>query len=233
MYAFSIENFKRPKEEIDHIMFLMQHQLAEHGPVGGLIPRYDLSIRLLGRWDMLNDSAREVLMGVVDGSRHRTGGILNLCVAYTSQDEMTRAMRKTVEDSSIPSSITSQSLADNMDTANDPSPDILIRTSGVTRLSDFLLWQCHQETDIQFVDLLWPEFKPWDLFLIITKWQRSKAVSEEGRSKRSWRRKISYDPSSARIHVVSIVLIMFLILVVANGFPLKIVFFEVIQMCTR
>jgi ditrans,polycis-polyprenyl diphosphate synthase len=196
-------------------MAMMHQQLSRQGAIGGLIPRYDLSVRLLGRWDMLDDSSRESLMDTVNESQHRTGGILNLCVAYTSQDEMTRAMRKTVEGcSSIPSSITSQSLTENMDTVNGPLPDILIRTSGVTRLSDFLLWQCHQKTDIQFVDLLWPEFKPWNLFLIIARWQRRKAVSERDQSKRSGRKKISHGPSSAHIQAVSVVLIMFIIFVV-------------------
>lgn len=215
VYALSIENFKRSKEELEDLKFLMQQQFAQNGTLWALISQYDFSIRLLGRLELLDDSTRETLLSAVNQSRHGTGGIFNVCVAYTSQDEMTRAMKKTVENcSSLPSGITSQSLTENLDTADHPLPDILIRTSGVTRLSDFLLWQCNQDTDIQFVDRLWPEFKPWDLFLIIARWQRSKSVSERGQPKRSRWRKACHGPESAHIRLISAVFIMFLVLVV-------------------
>ena len=189
--------------------------MAQHcTSLGQIASRYGVSFRLFGRLEMLNHSNREVMMDLVERTRHGTKGYLNVCISYTSRDEMTRAIRKTVEGYPKPSSITSQLLSGNMDIADVPPPDLLIRTSGVSRLSDFLLWQCNRETDIQFLDRLWPEFKPWDLFLIITKWQRRKAVSEGGRSKISWWKKTCYDPSSAHIRVVLIVLIMLLIFVV-------------------
>lgn len=72
--------------------------------------------------------------------------------------------------------ITTQSLSDNMFTANDPPLDLLVRTSGVYRLSDFMLWQCHQETDIEVVDTLWPEFGLWDTFWILLNWQRKRRI---------------------------------------------------------
>lgn len=139
--------------------------------------RYDLSMRAPGRLDMLDDDTREVITKVVDARRHRRGGVLNLCVAYTSRDEIARSVKKTVECCfPVPESITSQSLSENMDISKDPPPDVLIRTSGVNRLSDFLLWQCHQETDIYFVNQTWPDLKYWDLLLIIAGWQRKKAA---------------------------------------------------------
>lgn len=214
VYAFSIENFKRSEEEFDSLKILMR-QFEENGTFGTLIRQHGLSLRLSGRPELLNDETREILLNAVNRSRHGTRGIFNVCVAYTSRDEMTRAMKKTVEScSSIPSSITSQSLSENLDTADQPSPDILVRTSGVTRLSDFLLWQCHQDTDIQFVDRLWPEFRPWDLFLIITQWQRNKSLLERGQPKRSGWRKTNYDPESAHIRLISTVSVIFLVLVV-------------------
>lgn len=125
--------------------------------------------------------------------------VLNICFPYTSRHEMTSAVRSIVNlstssrsppspslsDSSRNSatsdatatpwltdieSITEQTLTDHMFTAGCPPLDLLIRTSGVKRLSDFLLWQCHQDTEIVFVDCLWPQFDIWKFLPILTGW---------------------------------------------------------------
>ena len=101
---------------------------------------------------------------------------LNLCIAYTSHDEMASAVQAMAQqccDSNIsPASITADSLTARMFTAGDPLVDIILRTSGVNRFSDFLLWQCHEDTDIQILDTLWPDFGMRDLFFVILRWQR-------------------------------------------------------------
>ena len=212
-------------------MDLLNAQLSQGGLLGGKVERYDLSVRAFGCLDMLDNDTRETLMDVVERSRHGTWGVLNLCVAYTSQDEITRAMRKTVEccSSVLPATttqITPQTLTNNMDTANEPPLDILVRTSGVTRLSDFLLWQCHQETDIQFVDALWPEFKSWDLFLVISMWQRRKAASKSSQLEKcnhgsNWWWTGSYRPPSAHAHVISVLCIMIVAIFLVTGSILR------------
>jgi ditrans,polycis-polyprenyl diphosphate synthase len=77
-----------------------------------------------------------------------------------------------------------------MDTADNPPVDLLVRSSGVYRFSDFLLWQCHQDTQIQVMDTLWPDFGTWELFMVLLKWQRVKTAT---RSR----------PATARSQVVS------------------------------
>ena len=93
---------------------------------------------------------------------------------------MTTAVRKTVEEHQPQEEIMEESLTRNMFTTDSPPLDILIRTSAVWRLSDFLLWQCHQDTYIEVVDTLWPAFGMWDLFCILLKWQRIRASSDTG-----------------------------------------------------
>ena len=136
---------------------------------------------VLGCLDLLPEDVRESIEKMVDAAQNRTQKVFNICVAYTSQDEMTRAVRRSVMDYHqakttgalcLDQCITSQMLTDRMDTAGDLPVDLLVRTSGVYRLSDFLLWQCHQDTDIQIMDTLWPELEFYDLWIVILRWQR-------------------------------------------------------------
>lgn len=85
-----------------------------------------------------------------------------------------------------PESITAETLTDNMLTAGAPPLDLLVRTSGVQRLSDFMLWQCHEKTSIVFLDCLWPEFDLWHFLPVLVEWQWQKKKSleqEKGRSR--------------------------------------------------
>ncbi|KAJ5645114.1 hypothetical protein N7507_011125 [Penicillium longicatenatum] len=181
VYAFSIENFKRPTEQIDGIWSILREMTKPDARFLGLLKTCGAKLRVLGRLDLLPEDIRESLQRVVDTTRNGTRTSLNVCVAYTSQDEMTRAVKKSVMDYyqarstgtlGLEQCITSQMLTDRMDTAGNPPVDLLVRTSGVYRLSDFLLWQCHQDTDIQIMDTLWPDLEFYDLWMMIVRWQR-------------------------------------------------------------
>ncbi|KAJ5173623.1 uncharacterized protein N7500_001554 [Penicillium coprophilum] len=178
VYTFSIENFKRPKEQIEPVMEVLKDLFIEYAQPGGLLERYQCSIKVLGRLDLLGDDIKETIDIVVKRSCRQTTRFLNVYLAYTSRNEIARAVRVSAEECCrgkiSPSDITAQSLARRMYAVDDPPVDILVRTSGVHRMSDFLLWQCHRDTDIQFVDPLWPEFGICDLFFVIVRWQRSK-----------------------------------------------------------
>jgi ditrans,polycis-polyprenyl diphosphate synthase len=155
-------------------MALFREQIAMYSAPGGLVEQFDLSIRVLGRLEMLDEQTRDAIDKAVEATR-KGKVILNLCVAYTSRDEMTRAMRRCVEE--YPQTvITAQSLSDKMDTADNPPVDLVVRSSGVYRLSDFLLWQCHEDTQIQIVDAMWPEFGAWEPFMVLLRWQRMKRM---------------------------------------------------------
>lgn len=177
MYTFSLENFKRPREQIDPVMRILKDLFIEYAQPGGLLEKCHCAIRVLGRLDLLDDDMREIIRKAMEASRHQKERFLNVYVAYTSRDEIARAVQATASGCclrrALPSSITAMSLAAQMDAPNDPPVDILVRTSGVCRLSDFLLWQCHQDTSIQFVDPFWPDFGMCDLFFVILWWQRN------------------------------------------------------------
>ncbi|PKX98080.1 undecaprenyl diphosphate synthase family protein [Aspergillus novofumigatus IBT 16806] len=191
VYTFSIENFKRPRDQIEAIMALFREQIAMYSAPGGFAEQLDFSIRVLGRLEMLDEKTRDAFEKAVEATR-KGKLILNLCVAYTSRDEMTRAMRRCVEEYPH-TAITAQSLSDNLDTAHNPPVDLVVRSSGVYRLSDFLLWQCHEDTQIQIVDATWPEFGAWEPFMVLLRWQRMKISS----------RRRSSDLATARSQVMA------------------------------
>lgn len=101
--------------------------------------------------------------------------MLNICFPYTSRDEMTMAVRSLVcqasEGTLDPNTLTVDDISANLYTKDCGPPDMLIRTSGVERLSDFLLWQCHQNTLIRFVGCNWPEFSVWRFLPVLMEWQ--------------------------------------------------------------
>ncbi|KAF7176983.1 hypothetical protein CNMCM7691_004408 [Aspergillus felis] len=174
LYAFSIENLKRPKDQVETILALLREQMVMHSAPGGLAEQFDFSIRVLGCLEMLDEQTRDTIEKAVEATR-KGKLILNLCMAYTSRDEMTRAMRRCVEEYPH-TAVTAQSLSDKMDTADNPPVDLVVRSSGVYRLSDFLLWQCHEDTQIQIVDATWPEFGAWEQFMVLLRWQRMKRM---------------------------------------------------------
>lgn len=138
------------------------------------------AIRLLGRPELLPDNLRYQLEEIAGRPQHPGQNVLNICIAYTSRDEITTAIQKTVKEHRPLEEIKEESLTRNMFTADSPPVDILIRTSAVRRLSDFLLWQCHKDTYIEVVDTLWPAFGMWDLFWVLLKWQGIRASSDTG-----------------------------------------------------
>ncbi|GIJ82949.1 ditrans,polycis-polyprenyl diphosphate synthase [Aspergillus pseudoviridinutans] len=174
LYAFSIENFKQPKDQVETILALLREQMVMYSAPGGLAEQFDFSIRVLRRLEMLDEQTQDTIEKAVEATR-KGKSILNLCMAYTSRDEMTRAMRRCVEE--YPQrAVTAHSLSDKMDSADNPPVDLVVRSSGVYRLSDFLLWQCHEDTRIQIVDATWPEFGAWEQFMVLLRWQRMKRM---------------------------------------------------------
>jgi ditrans,polycis-polyprenyl diphosphate synthase len=264
IYAFSIENFKRSKYEVDALMEMAKIKLTQLSQHGELLDRYGASIRILGQRELVKPDVLEAIDRAVELTSRNGDAVLNVCFPYTSRDEITTAIRTTVEDFSKPiatssdkvrkspfkeeriannirsqhlsspqpthldaptphspsssttslSSLSSQhetssvsssttlhpeaspsdsplikpfssssptylspelitptTLSKHMFTAADPHLDLLVRTSGVERLSDFMLWQCHQDTQIVFMSVLWPEFDLWSFLPVLWEWQ--------------------------------------------------------------
>lgn len=293
IYAFSIENFKRSKYEVDALMEMAKIKLKQLVQHGELLDRYGARVRVLGQRDLVKPDVLEAVDRAVEMTSHNNNCVLNVCFPYTSREEITSAIRDTVEEysrplpptgmgekgrkspfreeriantirsqqvsehtgsSSPPSTthtclqppglqspassttslssyrsdhdassiststtlhldelsstsdnngspsidklstpqtppsktqqpqqqppqypspelITPATLTSHMYTSQDPPIDMLIRTSGVSRLSDFLLWQCHEDTEIVFLDVLWPEFDLWSFLPVLWEWQ--------------------------------------------------------------
>ncbi|KAK5706286.1 cis-prenyltransferase [Elasticomyces elasticus] len=283
IYAFSIENFKRSKYEVDGLMDMAKLKLVQMSQHGELFDRYGASVRILGDKSLVREDVLEQVDRAVEMTKHNDQAVLNVCFPYTSREEITRSIRETVREFSTPtqrpagkrgfsethvlrnlrrgqlsgiaeeesvgrgstlrlqhrdevdleeddsssvmseqdldaasalhaeSSQTSHSPSPTLKPANDaltrrrqqhlpdpetlteehldkntytyPAPplDLLVRTSGVYRLSDFMLWQCHENTEIKFLDCLWPEFDLWQFLPVLLEWQwrqRREAVEE-------------------------------------------------------
>ncbi|KIW59075.1 di-trans,poly-cis-decaprenylcistransferase [Exophiala xenobiotica] len=280
IYAFSIENFKRTKYEVDALMDMAKIKLKQLVQHGELLDRYGARIRILGQRELIKPDVLEVVDRAVEMTSRNGTCVLNVCFPYTSREEITTAIRETVEEYSRPIShkqgrpspsreeriastirsqqqhdtnakptylqppaddmqspsssttslssyshsdqdhehdtssvststtlhhddnttspppeftsldskeqqdasqqkpiypspelITPETLNSHMYTASDPPIDLLIRTSGVSRLSDFMLWQCHEDTQIMFLDVLWPDFDLWSFLPVLWEWQ--------------------------------------------------------------
>ncbi|KAJ5506326.1 hypothetical protein N7453_005283 [Penicillium expansum] len=173
LYAFSLENFNRPKEQVNVLMKLLEGSVGEMGENDPLVKKHNLRIRVLGRLELLEDNVLRAISKTMNATKNNRGKVVNICVAYTARDEIASAIRETVADSAFPAKITAKSLTENM-FMGFPPLDLLVRTSGVYRLSDFMLWQCHQDTDIEVVEMNWPDFGRWDIGLILLRWQNGK-----------------------------------------------------------
>ena len=283
IYAFSIENFKRSRYEVDGLMDMAKTKLVQMSQHGELLDRYGASVRILGDQSLVRDDVREQINKAVEMTKHNQRAVLNVCFPYTSREEMTRAIRETVREYSEPAAVEqgrggkgklfsesrvlrnlrtrqlaslpeevevevtagasavdsdaestevseqdldAQSLPQpaSSQTSHSPSPvlkptvtsskqhsstttdtklpdpetitadtitkntytypapplDLLVRTSGVRRLSDFMLWQCHEETEIRFLNCLWPEVDLWHFLPVLVEWQwRQKKLGME------------------------------------------------------
>ncbi|KAG2419530.1 hypothetical protein HFD88_004326 [Aspergillus terreus] len=277
IYAFSIENFKRSKFEVDALMEMARVKLSQMAQHGEILDRYGAKVRVLGRLDLLRPDVLAAVNRAMDMTSNNGDCVLNICFPYTSRDEITGAIRDTVTEYSkplrsagspsagqrtpfsethialniraqnlnskgeemnsdvesasessmqsddgaarqdpakiyesgssfsssttlhlggnhdgstlkavtagkggdterpvfmSPETITRQTLTSHLLTKDNPPLDLLVRTSGVERLSDFMLWQCHEDTEIVFLDVLWPEFDLWHFLPVLLGWQR-------------------------------------------------------------
>ncbi|RWV93717.1 hypothetical protein GW17_00043815 [Ensete ventricosum] len=187
VYAFSIDNFKRKPEEVQGLMALMKEKIDELlEEEDTIVHKFGLRIDFWGRLDLLSESARLAAERAMAATASNTGPVLCVCVAYTSTDEIARAIKKSCskkreeEAAGARGSIAVADLEKNFDSAHCPDPDILIRTSGETRLSNFLLWQSAM-THLQNPRPLWPEFSLRNLIWAILKYQKAHPYLEARR----------------------------------------------------
>jgi undecaprenyl diphosphate synthase len=163
VYAFSTENWKRPEDEVNALMKLLKNYLKD------CIERSnsnDMRVRVIGDKTGLNDEIREKIAELEEMTKNNTGLNFTIAINYGSRDEMVRAMKKMamdIKDGKVPEDdISEETFGNYLDTVGIPDPDLLIRTSGEQRLSNYLLWQLAY-TEFYFTDVLWPDFSKKDL----------------------------------------------------------------------
>lgn len=279
IYAFSIENFKRSRWEVDALMDMAKTKLVQMSAHGELFERYGAKVKILGDRSLIREDVLKQVDRAVEMTKDNGKAVLNVCFPYTSREEITHSIRETVKEYSNPpekkkakkmfsenhiqqnirsrqlysvveeddrsqellnapskedaatgsdvdsafsdqdhsasstnrqddtpssrtshdaspilkptsqahlpdpETITAETLTKNMYTCDAPPLDLLVRTSGVSRLSDFMLWQCHEGTELRFLDILWPEFDLLHFLPVLLEWQwgQKKAQEEEAR----------------------------------------------------
>lgn len=158
LYAFSTENWKRPKPEVDFIMRLPKDFLHKYLPE---MMENNVKIQTIGECDKLPEHTKKAINHAVEETRYNDGLLLNFALNYGSRHEITRAMKAVmheVKDGHLSiDDLTEEDIAKHLYTGGVPDPDLLIRTSGEKRLSNFLLWQIAY-SEFWFTDVLWPDF---------------------------------------------------------------------------
>ncbi|MGL5784743.1 MAG: isoprenyl transferase [Alphaproteobacteria bacterium] len=163
VYAFSSENWDRPKQEVLGLMTLMQDYLKREIDE---LDRHGVCLRVLGEHSNLPHRLQSLIQEAETQTSKNTTLGLQVAISYGGRSEIVRAIQSLVKDAlsqGLPTdSITESFFASYLDTKGIPDPDLLIRTSGETRISNYLLWQIAY-TELMFVEKYWPDFKPEDL----------------------------------------------------------------------
>ena len=163
LYAFSTENWNRPRREISTLMSLLKRFLSAEGKT---LVKNNIRLNAIGSLEDLPGDVRDVLNEVMQLSRHNTGMVLNAALSYSGRNEILQAVKNICRGVSAgsldPSLIDERLFSDHLYTAGLPDPDLLIRTSGEYRISNFLLWQTAY-TELYITSTLWPDFTKKDL----------------------------------------------------------------------
>lgn len=161
VYAFSTENWKRPKDEVDAIMELLEQYIDEafaHQDENNTV-----RTKFIGEMGALSPVLQEKISRIEKLGESRTGLTVNVALNYGGRFEIVQAARQLAQQvqsgTLLPKQIDEQALADCLYTAGQPDPDLIIRPSGEERLSNFLIWQAAY-TEFVFLDVLWPDFTP-------------------------------------------------------------------------
>ena len=163
MYAFSTENWSRPKEEVDALMKLLHSYLKDCLKTS---KKNNMQVRVIGDISKLDKDLQERIIELERVSAENTGLHFQVALNYGSRDEIKRSIisiaNEVKEGSLLPEDITEDIISSHLDTSGIPDPDLMIRTSGEQRLSNYLLWQLAY-AEFYFTDVLWPDFSKKDL----------------------------------------------------------------------
>lgn len=172
VYAFSTENWKRAEDEVKALMLLLQNYLEEYSKRADT---ENIKVKILGDTSVLSEGMQKSIKRCMERTKDNTGVTFNIALNYGGRDEIVKAIKqisKQVKEGKInEEDITEQMVSDNLYTKGEPDPDLLIRTSGEIRLSNFLPWQLVY-SEFLFIDKNWPDFEEKDLDEAIIEYQK-------------------------------------------------------------
>lgn len=172
LYTFSTENWNRPEEEVQALMSLLVSAIHRETPD---MMKKNVRLTAIGDLSRLREDAYNTLQECIDTTSANTGTTLVLALSYSSRWEITRAARQlaqeVLEQKINPNDITEAMVSDHLTTKNIPDPDLLIRTGGEKRISNFLLWQLSY-AEFFFPDVFWPDFREEELYEAILYYQQ-------------------------------------------------------------
>jgi undecaprenyl diphosphate synthase len=168
LYAFSIENWKRPPSEVGTLMRLLKRYLRSE--LNTLL-RNDIRFRVIGRMEELSPDIQDELNVAIERTSTGSGMLFNIALNYGGRAEIVDAARRAIEAGVRPQDLDEQRFASFLYTAGQPDPDLLIRTSGEMRVSNYLLWQIAY-SEIYVTDTLWPDFRRRHLFEAVLAYQK-------------------------------------------------------------
>ena len=172
LYTFSTENWNRPEEEVQALMSLLVSAIHRETPD---MMKKNVRLTAIGDLSRLREDAYNTLQECIDMTSANTGTTLVLALSYSSRWEITRAARQlaqeVLEQKINPNDITEAMVSDHLTTKNIPDPDLLIRTGGEKRISNFLLWQLSY-AEFFFTDVFWPDFREEELYEAILYYQQ-------------------------------------------------------------
>ena len=167
LYAFSADNWKRPEREVSFLMRLLRRFLVDER---GEIMENNIRFTAIGRLGLLPEDVRGELDRTIEMSRANRGMVLTLALSYGGREEIVHAARRAAAGPKGPGGLDVAALEAGLWTAGLPELDLLVRTSGERRISNFLLWQAAY-AELHFSDILWPDFREMELLAAIADFQ--------------------------------------------------------------
>ena len=185
VYAFSTENWKRPQREVRALIRLLRYFIKRELDN---LHRNGVRLQLLGHMETLPGWLQAQVQDAIDLTRENRGLVLNICFSYGGRDDIVVAVRELLAAGATPEDISEESLSAHLSTRGQPDPDLLIRTAGDQRISNFLLWQAAY-SELYFTATFWPDFGREDIDM---------ALAEYGRRKRKFGGLLPEDLQSVR-----------------------------------
>lgn len=172
LYAFSSENWNRPKDEVDGLMTLLSNSIAKEAKS---LHQKGIKLNIIGEYEKLPQKVHQQLNSILALTQNNTKGTLTIALSYGSKQEIVRAMKKIAQDYKDDKltldQIDENCINQNLYTFNLPDVDLMIRTSGEYRISNFLLWQMAY-SELYFTDVLWPDFEKKDFVKALQHYQQ-------------------------------------------------------------